>query len=120
MNYAGRSVISPDPNISANEVGIPINIAVKLTFPETVTRFNAGKLRELIINGPLKYPGANIVEKDGKLKSLEHMNEEFRKKEAANLALGSIVHRHLMYLGDILLVNRQPTLHNTSHYVTQG
>lgn len=64
VNYAGRSVISPDPMINSNEVGIPLYIAGKLTFPEPVTEFNLKYLQELVKNGSFKYPG-NIILKEG-------------------------------------------------------
>lgn len=67
VNYAARSVISPDANIDTNEIGIPPVFARKLTFPEPVTAYNVHKMRELVIKGPHKYPGASIVElEDGK------------------------------------------------------
>ena len=57
VNYAGRSVISPDPFIRADEVGIPLVIATNITYPEIVTDFNKEYLKTLIINGAYKWPG---------------------------------------------------------------
>jgi DNA-directed RNA polymerase I subunit RPA1 len=51
VNYAARSVISPDPNLNTNEVGVPLFMAKKLTFPENINEYNVSKLREYIING---------------------------------------------------------------------
>lgn len=62
VNYAARSVISPDVNIEPNEIGIPPVFARKLTFPEPVTPANVHEMRQLVINGPKTYPGASIVE----------------------------------------------------------
>ena len=62
MNFAARSVISPDVNIEPNEIGIPPVFARKLTFPEPVTPANFHELRQLVITGPHGYPGASIVE----------------------------------------------------------
>lgn len=45
VNYAARSVISADPNLETNEVGVPLFIAKKLTFPEPVNEYNVNKLR---------------------------------------------------------------------------
>ena len=71
MNYAARSVISPDVNIDTNEIGVPPIFASKLTFPEPVTEHNVHIMRELVTNGPRKYPGASIVElEDGTKLSL--------------------------------------------------
>ena len=45
VNYAARSVISPDPNLNTNEVGVPLFMAKKLTFPESINEHNIEKLR---------------------------------------------------------------------------
>jgi len=115
VNYAGRSVISPDPMIGANEVGIPLYIASKLTFPEPVTKFNIEYLKKLVINGAFKYPGANLVENENGSKiALDQTKENYRIQLANSLDQGKkIVFRHLQ-TGDVLLVNRQPTLHKPS------
>ena len=57
VNFAARSVISPDPYIATKEVGIPLVFASKLTYPQRVTPFNVSQLRTMVINGPNKYPG---------------------------------------------------------------
>ncbi|TPP59342.1 DNA-directed RNA polymerase subunit [Fasciola gigantica] len=68
VNYACRSVISPDPNLDVTEVGVPLFFARKLTFPVPVTKFNLDRLRQLVINGPDKYPGARSLQTpDGRL-----------------------------------------------------
>jgi DNA-directed RNA polymerase I subunit RPA1 len=115
VNYAGRSVISPDPFINANEVGIPLVIATKLTFPEYVNCRNIDYLKKLILNGPKKYPGATFVEDEkGTSYSLTNISEKAKKYLLDNLDKGKkIVYRHLMN-SDYLLVNRQPTLHKPS------
>lgn len=71
VNYAARSVISPDINIEPNEIGIPPVFARKLTYPEPVIPANLEKLRQAVINGPDHYPGAKMIEdEDGRLQSL--------------------------------------------------
>lgn len=71
VNYAARSVISPDVNIEPNEIGIPPVFARKLTYPEPVIAANLEKLRQAVINGPDHYPGAKMIEyEDGRLQSL--------------------------------------------------
>jgi DNA-directed RNA polymerase I subunit RPA1 len=64
VNYAARSVISPDINIETNEIGIPPVFAKRLTYPEPVTQVNVAELRQLVINGPKIHPGAAIVENE--------------------------------------------------------
>ena len=61
VNFSARTVITPDPNLGINEVGIPMKIAQQMTYPVTVTPFNIDLLRELVQNGPKFYPGAVMV-----------------------------------------------------------
>jgi DNA-directed RNA polymerase I subunit RPA1 len=117
VNYAARSVISPDPYIHTNEIGIPVVFAKTLTFPEPVRENNLEYLRKLVENGPHNHPGANIIEeKDGTKVILDKFSQKQLKSIAARLytgGIGKIVYRHLE-TGDWLLVNRQPTLHKPS------
>ncbi|KAF7332255.1 DNA-directed RNA polymerase subunit [Mycena kentingensis (nom. inval.)] len=135
VNYAARSVISPDVNIESNEIGIPPVFAQKLTFPEPVTAANFHELRQRVITGPKGYPGATLVEyEDGHQVLLDKLGIEQRTAIANQLltpqeneqgalgkrglytrtpAINKKVYRHLRD-GDILILNRQPTLHKPS------
>lgn len=109
VEFSARSVITPDPNLSVAEIGVPLEIAMNLTSPEAVTPYNLDKLYKLVQNGADKWPGAKtIVRKDGRMISLKHVNT----KEIV-LYNGDVVNRHLLD-NDILLFNRQPTLHKMS------
>ena len=116
VDYSARTVISVDPNIDIDEFGVPMKIAMNLTIPEIVTKYNIGKLRKMIRNGPKVYPGAKTVTKakDGDASqrnfSLKHVDVQ---QIADNLDIGDVVHRHLLD-GDVCLFNRQPTLHRMS------
>lgn len=57
VNFAARSVITPDPNLNVDEIGIPEEFAKKLTFPTPVTSWNIEEMRKLVLNGPNVYPG---------------------------------------------------------------
>ncbi|MEM2341974.1 MAG: DNA-directed RNA polymerase subunit A' [Candidatus Bathyarchaeia archaeon] len=118
VDFSARTVISPDSNLDINEVGVPITVAMRLTVPEKVTPWNIERLRELVRNGPNKYPGAlYIIRPDGKRVRLEFVAD--RDKVAEALEPGFIVERHLQD-GDIVIFNRQPSLHRMSimaHYV---
>lgn len=112
VDFSARTVISPDPNLSVNEVGVPIEVAKTLTVPERVTPWNIEELRQLVINGPDKWPGANyVVRPDGRRLDLRFIKD--RKALAETLAPGWIVERHLKD-SDIVLFNRQPSLHRMS------
>lgn len=112
VDFSARSVITPDPNIDIDELGVPIKIAMNLTFPEIVNEYNMDELYELVRNGNDVYPGAKYIRKnDGngyrtiRLKNLQ--------KENIVLNKGDIVDRHLRN-GDYVLFNRQPSLHKMS------
>jgi len=110
-DFSARTVISPDPLIHLNEVGVPNIIAMALTIPERVTEWNKDYLRKFVENGPKKYPGANyIIKPDGKKKTI---TAETRDEILEELNIGYTVERHLMD-GDIALFNRQPSLHRMS------
>lgn len=107
VDFSGRTVISPDPNLSIEEVGMPEHMAKVLTIPEKVTRFNKEKLQALVLNGPENHPGANYI-----------AGEKFRRfllygKRDVELKEGEVVERHIMD-GDLVLFNRQPSLHRMS------
>ncbi len=119
IDYTARTVISVDPNIDIDEFGIPEKIAKVLTFPETVTEYNKARLQKMIRNGPSKYPGAKTIVKlttmcNGSPSPCKvNLKYVDVNKEADNLQLGDVVHRHLLD-GDVGIVNRQPTLHRMS------
>jgi DNA-directed RNA polymerase II subunit RPB1 len=109
VDFSARSVITPDPNLSISELGIPLKIAKNLTKPITVNDKNKNYLTTLILNGPDEYPGAKIYErKNGDCISLKYAD-----RESIVLEVGDIVHRHILD-GDSVLFNRQPTLHRMS------
>jgi DNA-directed RNA polymerase subunit A' len=111
VNFSARSVISPDPFINIDEVGVPEIIAKELTVPVKVNEKNIESIRKFVENGPNNWPGANyIVRPDGRRKKI---TDENKKELAKELAPGYIVERHLIN-GDISLFNRQPSLHRMS------
>ena len=111
VNYSGRTVISGDPKIEYNEVGVPRLICMELTVPERVTEWNIEWLKKFITNGPKLYPGANyVIVKGGKKKKITPETQETILEE---LLPGQVVERHLIN-GDISIFNRQPSLHRMS------
>ncbi len=116
VNYSARSVISPDPEIEINEIGIPTQIAKKVTSTETVNDLNIEDLKKLIKRGD-EYPGAvYILRPDGKRKKI---TEELKQEIIDEIEVGYKVERHLRD-GDVVLFNRHPSLHRGSlmaHFV---
>lgn len=123
VDFSGRTVISPDPTLGVEEVGVPRLMAMTLTYPEKVTSNNIEKLRELVINGAHEHPGANFVLWKEETRGARNVPEQTmlkygsRKWRASKwaeiLEIGDIVERHLED-GDIVLFNRQPSLHRLS------
>lgn len=118
VDFSARSVITPDPTIKLNELGVPYKIAKNLTYPEKVYKNNINEMKLLVLNGPNKYPGAKSIFKTrfNSIKNLKFVN---LKQMANDLEIGDIVHRHLID-GDMILFNRQPSLHKMSmmgHYI---
>ncbi|MBI2565248.1 DNA-directed RNA polymerase subunit A' [Candidatus Woesearchaeota archaeon] len=110
-NFCARTVISPDPMLGINEVGVPLIVAMKVTVPETINTWNMNYLKKYVEKGPAKYPGANyIIRPDGKKKKI---TEETKEALLEELQPGYVIERHLLD-GDIALFNRQPSLHRMS------
>ncbi|XP_068570320.1 DNA-directed RNA polymerase I subunit RPA1 isoform X2 [Cebidichthys violaceus] len=123
VDYAARSVICPDMYIGTNEIGIPMVFATKLTYPQPVTTWNVKELRQAVLNGPNVHPGASmVINEDGRKTILSPTSLAQREAVAKQLLTPcpgphtmpmKIVKRHIKN-GDVLLLNRQPTLHRPS------
>ena len=114
-DFTARTVITSDPVIDYNELRVPVKIAMILTFPEVVGPSNIEYLTGLIRHGRYNYPGANFVFPASNITSGQYIRPlDLRiKKEQVELRYGDIVERHLLS-GDMVLLNRQPTLHKQS------
>jgi len=110
VDFSARTVITGDPNLSLDEVGVPRSIARTLTYPETVTPYNIHKLSQLVKNGPNEHPGAKYVIRDtGERIDLRH----HKRASEITLQYGWKVERHIVD-GDYIVFNRQPSLHKES------
>jgi DNA-directed RNA polymerase subunit A' len=111
VNFSARTVISPDPNLSINEVGVPLEIAMELSVPLVVNARNIEVMRDFVRRGSDKHPGVNYVTRaDGRRLKITDRNCE---EVADQLEFGWKIDRQLMD-GDIVLFNRQPSLHRMS------
>ncbi|KAI5189376.1 DNA-directed RNA polymerase III subunit RPC1 [Nematocida minor] len=129
VEFSGRTVISPDPNLSVEQVGIPVEMAKTLTVPIPVTVNNAVKMQALANNGCNTYPGANyLLKKKGERRIFlrggadvkisrnlveNNSSSEGDKNNCICLEEGDILERHLQD-SDVVLFNRQPSLHRLS------
>jgi len=110
VDFSARTVITPDPNLRIDQVGVPRSIAQNLTFPEIVTPFNIDKMQELVRRGNSQYPGAKYIIRD----TGERIDLRFHPKPSdLHLQCGYKVERHIRD-GDVVVFNRQPTLHKMS------
>ncbi len=116
VNFSARTVISPDPALSINEVGVPVEAARELTLPVHVTASNLAVLKEMVKRGPTPHfeyyvPGVNyVIRPDGRRIRVTDKNAE---TVAETVEINFVIERHLMD-GDIVLFNRQPSLHRMS------
>ncbi|KAH8071284.1 DNA-directed 5'-3' RNA polymerase [Aureococcus anophagefferens] len=121
VDFSARTVISPDPNLRVDQVGVPQEVAKIMTYPEKVNALNLEKLQKLVVAGQKQWPGANYVEianhddpgagdRPPFKKSLLYGD---RARIAKELRVGDVVERH-MQDGDVVLFNRQPSLHKLS------
>jgi DNA-directed RNA polymerase subunit A' len=112
VDFSARTVISPDPLLSINEVGVPKEIAEILTVPERVTEWNIEEMKELVMKGPKGNPGVNyIIRDDGRRVDLRFVRDPSVISDS--LRPGFTIERHLRD-GDVVLFNRQPSLHKMS------
>lgn len=110
VDFSARTVITPDPNLRIDEVGVPRSIAQNLTFPEIVTPFNIHEMRDLVAKGNNQYPGAKYIVRDNG----ERIDLRYHPKlNDLHIQIGYKVERHIR-TGDIVVFNRQPTLHKMS------
>lgn len=110
VDFSARTVITGDPNLDLDQVGVPRSIARVLTFPERVTLYNIHKLQQCVRNGPLEHPGARfIIREDGSRIDLRY----HKRAGDIQLQLGWVVERHIVD-GDYIIFNRQPSLHKES------
>ena len=112
VDFSSRTVISPDPSLDISEVGVPLEVAKKLTIPEKVTEWNLERIKKLITNGPFIHPGANyVIRPDGVKIRLDFVAD--KQSIIDTLQPEFIVERHIAN-GDIAIFNRQPSLHRMS------
>ncbi len=126
VNFAARTVITPDPNLAIDEIGLPEVFAKKLTYRVPVTPWNVEEMRQAVINGPEVHPGAVCVEAESGKRTFLKPNDPADREAVAKTLLtpgvstenpdgagAKYVHRHLKN-GDPMLLNRQPSLHKPS------
>ena len=109
VNFSARTVISSDSSLTVNQVGVPMRIAENMTVPLYVTKWNIEKAKVYVSN--TSYPKSiNIITREGSRKRVNDTNQEDLLKE---IVPGYIIERQLVD-NDIVLFNRQPTLHRLS------
>ena len=113
VNYSSRTVITSDPTIDINQLRVPKQIAMNLTFPEVVTPHNIERLQKLVNNGRNIYPGANFVFQNSNAESRKMVLPIDLRFNKVVINFGDVVERHLVD-DDFVLLNRQPTLHKLS------
>lgn len=108
VNFAGRTVVGPAHYLRVDEIGIPRLMSVKLTRPIRVYEANRAEMQTKYDSGKVTY----IIRQNGRDAGvLKMIGDQFREKHPDyQVQFGDIVHR-MLEDGDVVLVNRQPTLH---------
>ncbi|NIO22727.1 MAG: DNA-directed RNA polymerase subunit A' [Candidatus Aenigmarchaeota archaeon] len=106
VDFSSRTVISPDPTLSINEVGVPEQVSKELTIPEIITPLNIKTIKELIKDEKVNY----LTRPDGRKIKVTQENKNDLVKTLTN---GWSVDRQLQN-NDVVLFNRQPSLHRVS------
>ncbi|KAL9416899.1 hypothetical protein AB3S75_039978 [Citrus x aurantiifolia] len=101
--FSSRSVITGDAYKRVNEIGVPFEIAQRITFEERVNVHNINYLQELVDNKLC------LTYSDG---SSSYSLREGSKGHTF-LRPGQVVHRRIMD-GDTVFINRPPTTHKHS------
>eukprot|EP00747_Dinoflagellata_sp_TGD_P161077 gnl/TRDRNA2_/TRDRNA2_178045_c0_seq8.p1 gnl/TRDRNA2_/TRDRNA2_178045_c0~~gnl/TRDRNA2_/TRDRNA2_178045_c0_seq8.p1 ORF type:complete len:1521 (-),score=-42.62 gnl/TRDRNA2_/TRDRNA2_178045_c0_seq8:230-4792(-) len=104
VDFSARTVITGDANIALDELGIPTSISRNLTYPELVTSQNREKIIEIVKAKAFK----KIIRKKG-----SETRSYFKVIDENRIEVGDVVERHLRD-GDVVLFNRQPSLHKMS------
>jgi len=107
VNFAARSIITPDAHLSINELGVPGDVAETLTVPEFVTKWNLKEIKKLIKK---EDKAVYLIRPNGIRKKITDQNKDEILKE---IDVGFRVERKLKD-GDICIFNRQPSLHRLS------
>ena len=105
VDFSARSVITPDPQLSIRELGVPLKIAKNLTKPVIVNNKNMNYLLKLVRNGPDIYPGAKILEKkNGENISLQDVSSVIRYLDISSHDYGATVSDEADFkqIGDIV------------------
>jgi DNA-directed RNA polymerase II subunit RPB1 len=109
VDFSARTVITPDPTLDLDQLGVPRSIAENITIPEVVTPQNIDELRKIVHNGPNVWPGAKYIKGEGgKLIDLS-----YARSTETFIDYGYVIERHLKN-DDYVLFNRQPSLHKMS------
>lgn len=108
-DFSARTVITPDPTLDLDQLGVPRSIAQNVTIPEIVTPQNIDELRKTVHNGASNWPGAKYI--IGEANRVVDLS--YAKATETFIDYGYVIERHLRD-GDFVLFNRQPSLHKMS------
>ena len=115
------SIISPDPNLAIDEVGVPLAIVTggdPVTYPHLVTEENIEEMKGYMQNAADKvHPAAVLMSSDGFVGKypveLTNRSQEFIDTAIERLRPGMVLAVQIKD-GDIGLFNRAPSLHRQS------
>lgn len=109
VDFSARTVITCDPTLDLDQLGVPRSIAENITIPEVVTPQNIDEMRRLVHNGPNTWPGAKYIKGEGG----KMIDLNYARTTETFIDYGYVIERHLRN-DDYVLFNRQPSLHKMS------
>lgn len=110
VNFCGRSVLGPDSTLKFGEVAIPAAMAEKLTVPEMVHEKNLDYIRDLWNKRQITH--FQFTESGERFRADKNY-ERIIDGKVLEPYIGFVVERFIRD-GDVVLVNRQPTLYKYS------
>ncbi len=103
--HGARLVISGNPNIKIDEIGVPVYVQSVLHISETVQNFNRDRLSSALMAG--------LIVRVHKLGAEKERNISEKNRSSTVLENGDVVYR-MIEKGDLLNFNRQPSLKETA------
>jgi DNA-directed RNA polymerase-5 subunit 1 len=101
--FSSRSVLTGDPYIGVDVVGLPSEVAKRITFEEQVTDINIKKLQEVVDKGDC------LTYRDGETTYAITVGS----KGYTTLKVGQTISRRIVD-GDVVFLNRPPSTHKHS------
>jgi len=114
IDFSGRAVITPDPNLLINQVGVPLRLAIGLFEPFIMHRLlYSGRVdKEILSNGIKEYLGMDLS-----VESVKRVMKGIKEGDKMPDALYELFFEQteISMIGRVVVVKRDPVLHTQSY-----